>query len=301
MNTAWDIDSFGWPLPPGVMRSEILKNILDQFEESCSGSLAVEWVTLATLVEENMSPKDSQTFMARFHRHILDPALEFLRMLRSAENDRASTTILNDFQDWIVKMQMPHFGAVFTHMALAAAGINSTEKGDTPTWVTHAGEAVQNSAWWSCPHAAVSSQGVVSWCSAALQIPGGKVLDEPGRVYFADDSAEHSILVERMLHPIFLQVPRNAHAERRALIDILRSISRSFAFGQSESWSGVRGEVRLYASHYPCISCLTVLAQFARRLPLVCVTMAFDNAWVAWVERDLATLDPGVFVMGRSA
>merc|ERR1712025_945565 len=94
-------------------------------------------------------------------------------------------------------------------------------------------------------------------------------VNEPGRVYFADDSAEHSILVERMLQPLFLQVPRNGHAERRALIDLLKAIGRSFAYGSSECWSQVLGEVKLYVSHYPCISCLAVIAQFGWHLPLV--------------------------------
>merc|ERR1712032_1329497 len=100
----------------------------------------------------------------------------------------------------------------------------------------------------------VSSQGVVAWVSAHLEVSGGACVEEPGRVFLADDSAEHSILVERMLQPIFLQVPRNGHAERRALISLLRMVSRAFDYENAECWQDTRGSVELYASHYLCIS-----------------------------------------------
>merc|ERR1712178_153380 len=95
---------------------------------------------------------------------------------------------------------------------------------------------------------------------------GSAIVHEAGRVYFADDSAAHSILVERMLQPIFLQVPRNGHEERRALIDLLHAVAHAFKYHNSETWSEVRGKVQLYASHFPCISCLACIAQFSRRL-----------------------------------
>ena len=64
---------------------------------------------------------------------------------------------------------------------------------------------------WNKAQGSNTQHGVAAWVAAQLQV-GCDMIDQPGRVYFADDSAEHSILVERMLQPVFLQVPRNGHA-----------------------------------------------------------------------------------------
>lgn len=141
---------------------------------------------------------------------------------------------------------------------------------------------------------------MVAWVRAHLQV-GCASIDEPGRVFFADDSAEHSILVERMLVPIFIQVPRNGHAERRALISVLRAVARAFDYDHQEGWEDVQGLVELFVSHYPCISCLAAVAQFARCLSQARLQVEFDDAWASWSERPMDYLPPDGLAMGRSA
>ncbi|CAK9095501.1 unnamed protein product [Durusdinium trenchii] len=46
------------------------------------------------------------------------------------------------------------------------------------------------------------------------------------------------------------------------------------------------GWARLYASHYFCISCLAVLAQLGRQMPLVLFEVGCDDAWKSWEERE---------------
>mmetsp|Transcript_43371 Transcript_43371/g.97897 ORF Transcript_43371/g.97897 Transcript_43371/m.97897 type:complete len:243 (-) Transcript_43371:41-769(-) len=241
--------------------------------------------------------------MAGFHTLVLEPALAALAALRGAPDDRELAAAHARLQEWVHKVQLPHFGAAYTHRALEACGarcLGPSRSGEA--WVAAAREAVARAAWWSCPHAAVSSQGVAAWVAASLEVAGGSRVEESGRVFLADDSAEHSILVERMLQPIYLQVPRNGHAERRALIELLRAVSRAFGSGNAERWEDTAGSVRLYASHYPCMSCLVVIAQFARRLPRVTVFMEFDNAWGSWRERPAPSSSEadGMLIMGRS-
>lgn len=117
-------------------------------------------------------------------------------------------------------------------------------------------------------------------------------------MYFADDSSEHSILVERMLQPLFLQVPRKGHAERRALVSLLRMAAA--AFGGVEALPSVRGIVQLYVTHYPCISCLAVIAQFVWRLPGVSLYVDFDNAWKTWKERSEESRASAELVVGAT-
>lgn len=271
-----------------------------RFHGSCGKALGVEWVTIATLAEESgLVGEVPRAFLADFRTRVLGPALAHLQALRQAADDLASMAALHAFQAWIQDLQTPHLGAVFTHDAIRAAGAVSIH-GDSPAgaWVQGAQDAVSRAAWWSCPHAAVSSQGVVAWAAMTVDVCG-VLVEEPGRVFLADDSAEHSILVERMLQPLFLQVPRNGHAERRALVSCIRVIGRAFGRGEAESWGAVCGELQLYASHYLCISCLAATAQFSRRLPQVRLVVAFDNAWASWAERSIEVMDPAALVIGR--
>lgn len=298
VNTAWALDVLDWLDPSG----QELPGIFARFLQACSGSLGVEWVMLAAIADERGFAHRIPVFAAEFQARVLSPALAHLGALRSAPDDCQLATNLQRLQDWVVQLQVPHLGPVRTRAALIACSAlcaDPTQAQGTATWVAQAQEAVAQAVWWSCPHAAVSSQGVAAWVAARLEVAGGGLVEELGRVFLADDSAEHSILVERMLQPIFLQVPRSGHAERRALIALLRAVSRAFDYDNNERWGATAGWVRLYASHYPCISCLAVVAQFTRRMPVVALQVEFDNAWVTWEAR---SVPPGeeVLTMGRS-
>lgn len=236
---------------------------------------------------------------------ILSPMVDRLSSLRASIGDVAKAAALQKLQDWVLEMQAPHLGPGFTDRALEAAG---AVPASNEFWMAEARQSVLCRAWWSAPHAAVSSQGVVAWLSAHLEDrnTGAILAEDPGTVYFADDSNEQSIIVERMLQPIFLQVTRNGHAERRALVSLLRSLLKSL--GQSRTTTAVeglqatQGWVRLYASHYLCISCLAVLAQFTRLVPNVIVQVGYDNAWSSWFERPIPEAADGLTVlcMGRA-
>mmetsp|Transcript_104534 Transcript_104534/g.223435 ORF Transcript_104534/g.223435 Transcript_104534/m.223435 type:complete len:306 (-) Transcript_104534:75-992(-) len=294
VNIAWALDT----LKCRDLEGEALHNMLHHFTNHCADSLGVEWVSLAAIAEDHGLTSRVPHFLEQFQERILEPALTHLGAVRRAPDEGTLAAAFRRFQEWVVDLQVPHLGAVHTHQALVAAGALAPGH-DCASWIRRAREAVAGAAWWSCPHAMVSSQGVVAWVSAHLEVSGGACVEEPGRVFFADDSAEHSILVERMVQPIFLQVPRNGHAERRALITLLRAVSRAFGQGASERWEETRGSVELYASHYLCISCLASVAQFSRRMPSVALHVEFDNAWAAWEERDVPTGD-GVFTIGRA-
>jgi len=292
VNTAWALDCLGSTDP----EEEVFPNILQHFLKVCTGSLGIEWITLASIAEDRCLASRVPQFMVEFESLVLKPALELLSLIRVASDDAIRLEQLQHLQDWVERVQVPHLGPTYTGDALKAAGAKHAES----TWSKQAQEEVLASAWWSCPHAAVSSQGVVAWAAAFLEVSGGKA-EEHGEVYFADDSAG-PIFVERMLQPIFMQVARGGHAERRALVTLLRAALRMI--GQSSAQGTDRledtaGWVKLYASHYLCISCLAVVAQFTRLLPKVHLEVAYDNAWASWTERAVPSGE--VLSIGRAA
>lgn len=204
--------------------------------------------------------------------------------------------MLTEFNTWIEEVQLPHFGTAHTRNALIAAGAYVTSHGNAD-WVVRARKQAQQATWYSCPHAAVSSQGVVAWIAADLQINDQHITEE-GHIYTVDNSEPHSILVERMLEPLFLHVERSGHAERRALIGLLRMVVSTFHQTKFDGWEVISGVVELYVTHFPCVSCLVAIAQFTRRLPRVQVWVEFDNAWIQWKERSNENLPLGILSVG---
>merc|ERR1712183_676749 len=103
---------------------------------------------------------------------------------------------------------------------------------------------------------------------------GSAFVKEPGQVFFAADPSGFAPGLEQMLQPIFLQIPRRGHAERRAMLAVLRKAASRIG---EEAWGRVCGRLLLYVSHYPCISCLVVFAQMSRHLPKVRLVVDFDD------------------------
>eukprot|EP00927_Polykrikos_kofoidii_P016344 TRINITY_DN17378_c0_g1_i1.p1 TRINITY_DN17378_c0_g1~~TRINITY_DN17378_c0_g1_i1.p1 ORF type:complete len:887 (+),score=111.98 TRINITY_DN17378_c0_g1_i1:184-2844(+) len=311
-SAAWGFEVLNWRDP----RGDFLRLVIRRFQSVLHGSApGVECVVLASAVEAVTSlGEEAASLLSHCHELVIDPAISYLCDIRRAQtiaDNRDLEEAHQRLQSWVQEMQVPHLGSTHTRSALTAMGFATAPV--NAEWLAEARRATLRSAWWSCPHAAVCSQGVVAWiawtlhfvCSASLehdfdssQIRGvTKKVEEPGRVFFAEDATEQSILIEKMLQPIYLQVPRGGHAERQALIELLRTAARSFGSGEG-AWSQTQGKVELYATHYPCISCLSVLARCARLLPRVDFVVEFDDAWLAWQERGssdraLATLRIG--------
>jgi len=282
VNIAWALDCLTWEDREG---GGFLR-ILQRFLQISASSLGVEWVTLATIAKERGFAERVPEFMDRFDALVLGPARRMLQQLRRAATEAERSDSLTNLQRWVEELQVPHLGSAFLGDALRAAGAVPSE-GFWP-WLAEARSSVQSAAWWSCPHAAVSSQGVVAWLAAEVQVSPGRLVREPGTVYVADDSTG-LILVERMIQPLFLQVPRHGHAERKAMVALLRSALREQGShadaATTSSLQEATGWVRLYASHYLCISCLAALAQFTRTLPQVTVEVGCDNAWSSFSAR----------------
>mmetsp|Transcript_18782 Transcript_18782/g.33649 ORF Transcript_18782/g.33649 Transcript_18782/m.33649 type:complete len:163 (+) Transcript_18782:2-490(+) len=100
--------------------------------------------------------------------------------------------------------------------------------------------------------------------------------------------------VHQWLPGLFAQHERLGHCERQALVEVflsiiaaVRSVDANSTVGALSSGSfdgfggvSVHGEIRLYVAHYCCISCLSVLCHFSRRVPNVQVFVDYDDCWM---------------------
>eukprot|EP00811_Abedinium_folium_P028218 NODE_4350_length_1903_cov_5.240991.p1 GENE.NODE_4350_length_1903_cov_5.240991~~NODE_4350_length_1903_cov_5.240991.p1 ORF type:complete len:585 (+),score=159.64 NODE_4350_length_1903_cov_5.240991:216-1757(+) len=130
----------------------------------------------------------------------------------------------------------------------------------------------------------VNKREIVAWLAYDVQLQGRQCV-ETGRCFFwrpsLEEASEHA--AEAWLQPITTRSrraptlisdhDRSGHAERGALLDIAASWLP--ARGHLEGW------LRLYITHFPCISCVGVIAQFAWLFPTVQLSVAFADGRVA--------------------
>jgi len=74
--------------------------------------------------------------------------------------------------------------------------------------------------------------------------------------------------------PVFVDHDRSSHAERQAMLVLLEDAP----IGQDEGvLPEVKGRMRVYASHTPCISCLSSMCQFTRAFEGAELAVTFDQ------------------------
>lgn len=91
-----------------------------------------------------------------------------------------------------------------------------------------------------------------------------------------DRATGHSQATECIwILPVFVDHDRSAHAERQALLMLLEDVPMD---RKTEGVAPeVRGSARIYASHTPCISCLSSMAQFTRAFEGATLRVTFDT------------------------
>lgn len=95
---------------------------------------------------------------------------------------------------------------------------------------------------------------------------------------------------------LIAQHGRQGHCERQALLEVIFAVIvaarsaegdvalnaptalQSGYFGDGDGVC-VAGEIRLYVAHFCCISCLSVMCHFARRMPCVQLYVDYDDCW----------------------
>eukprot|EP00929_Paragymnodinium_shiwhaense_P008402 TRINITY_DN112360_c0_g1_i1.p1 TRINITY_DN112360_c0_g1~~TRINITY_DN112360_c0_g1_i1.p1 ORF type:complete len:191 (-),score=29.24 TRINITY_DN112360_c0_g1_i1:586-1158(-) len=128
---------------------------------------------------------------------------------------------------------------------------------------------------------APSTESVACWVAYEIYFRNELCLVEPGRLFYAEPPRGVDARIQEMLQPIFSHISREDHAERTAFLHIARALLRRSGWDHSDDLSGW---IKMYVSHFPCISCVAVSAQFLRFFPAIRLQMDFDNMWKARYE-----------------
>ncbi|CAE7262551.1 bimG [Symbiodinium sp. CCMP2592] len=120
-----------------------------------------------------------------------------------------------------------------------------------------------------------STEGIIAWFSSRIFFKEELLLVEPGRLFYWGvlDGVDR---LQKMLLPVFSHIHRDDHCERFCLLHQTRAIARRCGFDGFDDCSGY---VRMYVSHFPCISCIAVICQFVRLFPAVRFELDYDNLW----------------------
>ncbi|CAE7946794.1 MPK2 [Symbiodinium sp. KB8] len=215
---------------------------------------------------------------ALFDKVVYQPVLKRLNCLVAQTDAAAREAILTDGQ----LEELYGFGARYTSKALADLGLSTSD----PSWHPMAQQLTRQALRtrkWQRKNAGVwparaSAQMLVVWCSYEIYDESGLVCENKGKLFFSAKTDATEVdsargLSELLLASVFVEHDRSMHAERHALLEVANLVER---MGSRD----VHGNVRLYAVHTPCISCLAVFCQFRSLFPQVVLHVQFDD-WSA--------------------
>lgn len=171
--------------------------------------------------------------------------------------------------------QLPHLGPEYTRHALQA--LRWSQPTYPTQWVSSARLAVSAALGARDQYYPVRTELVLARVIAHLHFHSCS-LHVPGRLFHAGIPAEADEQTCSLLRPTFRHVMRANHAERGALLWVTAAARNAFSICDSQ-FAELAGTLQLYVSHFPCMSCLSVLGQFARLASHVTLEAAFDDAW----------------------
>lgn len=206
--------------------------------------------------------------------------MSLLQDVAGATDDEASARALSDLAALAAFAQIPHLGAVYTQRLLVALGIRSAPA----PWIAEARAALEEMrpelSTLSTRVRAVDVAAFAAWDVAPVKVQGrddgGPRLSNLGAVFMRGELPPGEAHLG--LTPVFIRVPRGDHAERAALATFT-SVAASMSLAEP-SWQKTLwvGHLRLYVTHFPCLSCVAVMCQFQRRFPGVRLEVGFDVA-----------------------
>jgi hypothetical protein len=124
--------------------------------------------------------------------------------------------------------------------------------------------------------AAPCTESVATHVAYKVYYRGRLLCAEPGRLFFQGRSRNMDQRIQDMLQPVFSNINRDDHSERAALLHVTRAVLNRCGWHGSDDCDGW---LRMYISHFPCISCIAVICQFVRIFPAIRLELDFDNMW----------------------
>ena len=210
-------------------------------------------------------------------------------------------------EDCISELDLDHLGVAFTAQFLAEVkAVSSTEvfvpSTSVSAWVKEAAAACaierERAIRAGMAEAApleqqklvrqldkVNKREIVAWVRYATS-----TRREPGRAFSWQLEAEtrredcKQELASHLLRPLITRSrvapnmvgehDRSGHAERCALLQVAADLLQG---SHSEEGASIEGQLFLYVTHYPCISCVCVIAQFSRLFPRLAIHLAYAD------------------------
>merc|ERR1712166_377127 len=204
----------------------------------------------------------------QFESSVLLPAMQQLVAILDPNVPQASS--LRELKKLMDQRQLPHLGPHYTSTALEMLGWLSP--GLQAPWVLSARHAV-----WAAQGLSVGSlvrtERIMAFVAAAFSFKD-RFVEVPGRLFHAGVPPEIDDDVCALLQPTFRHMARDDHAERAALLSVTSTVLKSCQLGTA-GLGEITGNVRLYVSHFPCLSCVAVLGQFSRFAPSLSLEAAF--------------------------
>mmetsp|Transcript_42960 Transcript_42960/g.67966 ORF Transcript_42960/g.67966 Transcript_42960/m.67966 type:complete len:422 (+) Transcript_42960:247-1512(+) len=274
-----NISNTVWALAVLSERSSLnscLPLAIERFVDLADFSMGTEWVDLVStifLVGQHVPVALMSRLVERFEENLFTPAVNHLRaILDPMKNCPSSLIELKEFLD---AHQLPHLGQEYSKCALNALGWLTPGDEDAP-WVSTARFGAWAAQGVSIGNL-VRTERIVAWVAASLCFRD-IVIEIPGRFVHQGIPNDIDEEVQAMLLPTFRNIARDDHAERAALLHVLASVLKACNVGV-DALLQLAGWVRLYASHYPCMSCVAVCGQLSRIAPGPLLEIAFDDAW----------------------
>ena len=96
-------------------------------------------------------------------------------------------------------------------------------------------------------------------------------------LFISDAKRQHEQEESNLVVTVPLKHDRSGHAEIMAICEVLRAVAAcGVDLSCAVSRSSAGGEVHLYVSHHPCLSCIGALSQLQAALPGASVRVSFD-------------------------
>eukprot|EP00747_Dinoflagellata_sp_TGD_P130656 gnl/TRDRNA2_/TRDRNA2_174855_c1_seq1.p1 gnl/TRDRNA2_/TRDRNA2_174855_c1~~gnl/TRDRNA2_/TRDRNA2_174855_c1_seq1.p1 ORF type:complete len:329 (+),score=31.04 gnl/TRDRNA2_/TRDRNA2_174855_c1_seq1:634-1620(+) len=245
-----------------------------QFLDHSAPLLGTEWVDMVSSAEIHGPFVGRDELRRRFELELFLPTIDQLAGILSPDPAAALAAVAG-LGDFLERRQLPHLGPRYTGRAFAALGWSPPAPSLAAQWVPTA----RHEAWAALGlsiGSLVRTERIVAWLSADMHFRD-LVIEVPGRIYHCGVPKEVDGRALSMLRATFRHMARDDHAERAALLSLTSLVLDACNAG-SDVLCEVTGSLRLYVSHFPCLSCVAVLGQFAHIAPRLRLEIAFDDA-----------------------
>lgn len=217
------------------------------------------------------------TLETAFQKCVYSPVLPRLKRLTSREasadedfkidkNTGRKLSRPSRVHDQVLEKQFT-LGYAFTDVALRA--LNRRHEADWIWQAQYQGRKELNLVE-TAPEEDPQAKDLVSFSQGHVTRDGEEIVQVRGRSVGHNDYASNIWIL-----PVFVDHDRSAHAERQALLVMLQAVPMDKdTEGVVE---GVTGQARVYATHTPCISCLSSMCQFTRCFPGAGLKVCYDQ------------------------